>query len=287
MGNLFSDTLAQQIPSTNAMENTGRILLTHSSSRTPHLPSSSTLLNHGLSTAVDGNYVPDYADVIILILNIYRTSHHYLPLELIVSILTEYSGYVPITEKSINRYVQAGNNADYKYLEINIPIYRYCRPHQVRICVNSHDQGWSSNDTALHGTRNGSFTWGEVSLSSSPQNRFEVYRNKHACASFEYQCKTFVENDVFLQKISEEYRCRSFNCFHHSSMPFTITLFVRSLYPGWCNHINYAHIRILWKLSGDFLQMLVDYMKRYPVRDYYSRPLADSETYYANDGLNK
>jgi hypothetical protein len=282
MGNLLSGN-TQEDSDPELIE---RILLTSPGPtvrRTPNPISSSggSSPSQGPIFNTNDGYIPDYADIIILILNIYRASKVFLPLELIVSILTEYSGYVPITEKFVNRYVQAGNNADYKYLEINIPIYRYCRPDQVKVWVNSHDQGWSSNDRSLHRTRSGSYTWGEVALSSSSQTRYEVYRNIHACSNFEFQSATFGGGNVFMKKIAEEYRCRSFNCFHHSALPFTIVLFVRSLFPGWTNHINYAKIQITWKLSKEFMELILGYMKKYPVKDYNLRPLAVEETTYA------
>lgn len=266
MGNFLSNSTSDQ-PDPELIE---RVLITSpspSARRTPNPIAGSPSSKNGNDNTLDTNgdeYIPDYADVIILTLNFYRTSKVYLPLELIISILTDFSGYVPITEKFVNRYVQAGNNADYKYLEMNIPIYRFCRPFQVNVWANSHDQGWSSNDRSLHKTRKGSYTWGEVALSSSVKTRYEVYRNLHACSDFEFQSMTFKENSVLMQKIAEEYRCRSFNCYQHSSLPFTMILYARSLFPGWCNHINYAKIRITWKLSSEFVDLIIGYMKKFP-----------------------
>ncbi|KAF0532299.1 f-box domain-containing protein [Gigaspora margarita] len=117
---------------------------------------------------------------------------------------------------------------------------------KIEITCESHDQGWSDYPES-HGTYD-SHTWGEVSIITTTHNyddkfiiynavekepkiRYKVYTNKHADYSWQ------VHNYVFL----------SYHPLVQSLQPGDfVGLWIRSRYPGWCNYIKRAEIKLYY-----------------------------------------
>ena len=97
------------------------------------------------------------------------------------------------------------------------------------ITTDSKDQGWSSYPQ-FHGTRDGSWTWFELTLDDGLTGeeiaRVEVVRNIHAGANFE-RYRAVIEDDRILKQAKKGDR---------------LSVWVRAAYPGWVNRVRLAQI---------------------------------------------
>ena len=123
------------------------------------------------------------ADVLILLAN-FNSSKVPIPLQLVVEILNYAGTLSPLTARREVRFT-SGSDCDTTYLEMVLPSAKYVQPTGIQLTVSSKDQGWSSYPNQ-RGTRS-SHTWGEISLSSAPDDRITVFRNIHAGQHFELQ----------------------------------------------------------------------------------------------------
>lgn len=206
-------------------------------------------------------------DALLLIANIQRNNHVALPFDILYQIFFEWlDTYFRVTHKNIYNPVEAGRNANQLYLELPIDLNQSeFIPYSVIYEVKSKDQGWSSSNTRHKGTRYESYTWGEACLSISPHERFEVYRNIHAGRDWEVQQKVFDENHpmvIFMRDMLPSTNTQTADdttegkneesskklledhVAYIRSHAVTLQLYVRSLYPGWVNNINYARIEL-------------------------------------------
>jgi hypothetical protein len=163
----------------------------------------------------------------------------------------------------------------------------------VKVCVTceSHDQGWSSYPHDK-GKRN-SHTWGEVQASikriANPSKtrqgiaelpRYRVYRNLHAVPKCErHECE-FTEDTALLRQLTaavEEVRAQRGLPTHPNPNPnsnpnprvtrtrdadtiieVSVSLFARSAYPGWRNHMKQSCIEVTWRSRQESFVRLLD-----------------------------
>lgn len=95
---------------------------------------------------------------------------------------------------------------------------------KVKIVVESHDQGWSSDEH--------SWTWGEINIldkyNKEKKKRINVYTNITSSSEWKIH-KYIIEDKDYLNNIKNQDK---------------ICLWIRSLYPGWKNYIKKAKIII-------------------------------------------
>jgi len=216
------------------------------------------------------------ADVLILLAN-FNSSKVPIPLQLVVEILNYAGTLSPLVARREVQFT-SGSDCNTTYLEVTLPNAKYVQPTGIQLTVNSKDQGWSSYPNQ-RGTRT-SNTWGEICLSSDPNDRITVFRNIHAGREFEEQ-----EVDVsaldwvppgqyqsFLDKIAAvrdgklHYDCFNAHFFHSThplltsptthayvvTEPLSLALVVRSQYPGWTISMEHAELSVSYQLAGDW-----------------------------------
>ena len=102
---------------------------------------------------------------------------------------------------------------------------------RVVITTDSKDQGWSSY-RETQGTREGSWTWFELSLDDGGADyemaRVEIVRNIHAGQRFE-KYRAVIEDERILKQAKKGDR---------------LSVWVRAMYPGWVNSVQSVEIEI-------------------------------------------
>lgn len=183
-------------------------------------------------------YAPTMSDVAVLSRNIRCSQSCILPTVLLLEILSY--GFCPLVVKRAvkDALFRGGGNQNEVYLTMTLPPLLCRRFSLIEFEVESKDQGWSSYPDE-QGTRT-SHTWGEVSLSCTPDERHHVYRNIHAGAKFERQVVPFPIDHDFCQSIKKRV---------DQSEPQTVQLWLRSLYPGWQQTLRHAEIRVFWHFT--------------------------------------
>ena len=156
-----------------------------------------------------------------------------LPPELITQIL-DLAGYwtlsrVTRSDPSYARYT----DANVRFLR-SLPIQGGEFTHPLRrvvISTDSKDQGWSSYPET-QGTREGSWTWFELSLDDGGTDdemvRVEVVRNIHAGQRFEKH-RAVIEDERILKQAKKGDR---------------LSVWARAMYPGWVNSVRSVDIEV-------------------------------------------
>lgn len=135
------------------------------------------------------------------------SQHTNLPLDLLIEIFCYcLDDYSPVTSIEDTRLFTSTQNANLLYLSLPVMIYPHYFPESITLIVDSKDQGWSSNNPELQGTRQGSYTWGECALSDLPNDRMEIYRNIHAGQAYEHQCIHLTKGIELFDRLIHEYR---------------------------------------------------------------------------------
>lgn len=239
-----------------------------------------------------GAYQPSFDDFFVLLLNIYRSNGSCsLPLELILSILRDFAAYFPVLRAENNKYLSCGDNGNVLYLRVPVPLATHVRISEVRVVVDGHDQGWSSYPEH-HGTRVGSYTWYELVISRKDRRaandvRTTVCRNLHASREYERQERTFThpldkaalpvdmdaeliqkdrEERQFMETMSSEYQY----CVQQQ-VEMELQLYVRSMYPGWVNHIRCGSLEVHFKIDDGIKRVVDEYMLQHPITEKHVR----------------
>lgn len=118
-----------------------------------------------------------------------------------------------------------------RYLSLEMPA--ECRQvKMVAVECESHDQGWSSYPSD-RGTRQNSWTWGDLSVLSSEGNEVvkedRVYTNLHACDEWELHKREYGERHPLSQKLRPGGK---------------LVLSINAVFPGWVNHIQYSKLTV-------------------------------------------
>ncbi|KAL0488666.1 hypothetical protein AKO1_008827 [Acrasis kona] len=160
-----------------------------------------------------------------------------IPLDIVINIL-EFANYTAsITGENAQSFREV--NANHNYLSIKAPTGTSpitgepFKITKIAFEVSSHDQGWS-DVREHHGTYNGSYTYGEISLLRNNEevgNRTRCYTNLTATSSWQLHKKDFFMDSDFIKSIQPGDE---------------IAVFLRSEYPGWCNFTNFASIKLFY-----------------------------------------
>jgi hypothetical protein len=166
-----------------------------------------------------------------------------LPPETVLDIL-EYAEYwqslraIQATPARITSQDQGGN-----VLHLSTPVFparsvpaRMVRRIEIRTV--SHDQGWSSDNDALHRTYEASWTWFEAALLDPPTEpdedgfaengpRYEVVRNVHAGRDFKEHRIVWGPDHPLVQQARPGQR---------------VGVFTRAMFPGWVNFVREIEI---------------------------------------------
>lgn len=174
-----------------------------------------------------------------------------IPNEVILQILDHPTQWIP--NKSLSAHMTSGNEpirVDSNYGHIGehqilatkpISQQEISKIRRVVYTFCSQDQGWSSDDSNLHGTFSGSWTWFEsglahrktISRDAKDSTRYELQRNRHAGRQAEsYRHELDVDHEL-LQRVEASDR---------------FTLWARARYPGWENRVYHASIEV-WCLD--------------------------------------
>ena len=152
-----------------------------------------------------------------------------LPPELVTQILdsAEYWALSRVTRPDSNYF----RDANVRYLQ-SPPIQAGEFTHPLRrlvITTDSKDQGWSSY-TETQGTREGSWTWFELTLDDGETGdeivRVEVVRNIHAGQEY-VKHRAVIEDERVLKQAKKGDR---------------LSVWVRAMYPGWQNCVRLVKI---------------------------------------------
>lgn len=200
-------------------------------------------------------YQPSFADILVLLTNSNRSKTFRLPLQILVEIFA-YADYYPETKKIRDQIVPGGRDQNDLHLSLPVMRMKYFDVHEIVYTVESKDQGWSSSPENQKGTRFGSYTWAEAALSTDPTVRYEMCVNIHAGTSYERQSKTYGVGSDLYQALVEHLAAVSGGEENH---PCELQLWIRSLYPGWANHVKYGAIKVRWRLGNwqDFIASTV------------------------------
>ena len=152
-----------------------------------------------------------------------------LPQELVTKILdmAEYWAYSRTVRSEPGHF----HNANVRYLQSErIQGGDFTHPlRRLIVTMDSKDQGWSSYPE-LHGTRQDSWTWFELTLDDGRTGdeivRVEVIRNIHAGEIF-IQHRIDIEDERVLGQAQKG---------------DLLSVWVRAMYPGWCNHVRSVEI---------------------------------------------
>lgn len=183
-------------------------------------------------------HTPNMCDVVILSRNIRNSPQSVLPTVLLLEILSY--GYCPLIVKSVvkDAVFRGGGNQNQIYLALTLSPSYQRQLTFIEFEIESKDQGWSSYP-ADQGSRT-SNTWGEVSLSCSPDERHHVYRNIHAGKNFESQTVVF-DADHDLCKAVHQHAARGESV--------DLQLWLRSMYPGWQQTVRLARMTVKWHFT--------------------------------------
>jgi len=138
-------------------------------------------------------------------------------------------------------------------------------PCAVTVQVSSHDQGWSDEAHSERGRRT-SHTWLELALERGPGpgtpppppntadalvgDRLLVARNKHAVFQYEQHERSWSQEQALvatLRRLSFE----AANAQASDPLPSVfLSLYLRSLYPGWQCYCRDASIVVTYELAG-------------------------------------
>jgi hypothetical protein len=152
-----------------------------------------------------------------------------LPPELVTQILdsAEYWALSRVTRPGSTHF----RDANVRYLQ-SPPIQAGEFTHPLRrlvITTDSKDQGWSSY-SETHGTREGSWTWFELTLDDGETGdeivRVEVVRNIHAGQGY-VKHRAVIEDERVLKQAKKGDR---------------LSVWVRAMYPGWQNYVRLVKI---------------------------------------------
>eukprot|EP01039_Chlorochromonas_danica_P007512 gene7512-8309_t len=196
-----------------------------------------------------------FSDFIILMAN-FASSGSRLPLDILFMIFQEYVAFWPTMVLRDNRSHRFGNNADTVFQNLSLSYMNGFVPTKIELDVVSKDQGWSSYPDE-HGLRN-SNTWGELTLSSSPEKRYRIYTNIHAGSTYENHYYCFAAGSPVIKELQ---RILSSPC--NSSENVTIELRARALYPGWVNNIASSAITVFFGPSSSMLDYIGELQKRF------------------------
>nr|CCA15732.1 conserved hypothetical protein [Albugo laibachii Nc14] len=172
-----------------------------------------------------------------------------VPLEICNDILT-FAGFVMIIQKDTTAFLRGYSHMNYCYLESPIPAAELPQGVQVSSCclcvvdISSHDQGWASSDTALNGTYEASYTWSELAIAETKDqkvveltNRVCIGQNVRASHEFRHHRRALTPSAQasFLKSIKPGIWLR---------------LYLLSQYPGWSNFANYGSIKVYLSLEA-------------------------------------
>jgi hypothetical protein len=229
---------------------------THSSS---HNVENTTTTTSPVTTFEDIKRIEEYINTYLE-----RRNVHTLPREVVFQIF-DFAGEWPSIRISSNKTIYGQNMNHLQLVSQQVPNGTTCK--QIEVIVWSHDQGWSSYPKN-HGTYNGSWTWGEIisiplnlehtvqqqiqyqeqfnnpdegttvdhgniitsvptELDQSP--RYPVYCNLVASSHWQRHVKVFDMNHKLVQELKSGDR---------------VGLILRSLYPGWQNHVKWCQIKL-------------------------------------------
>ena len=123
------------------------------------------------------------------------------------------------------------SNGRRPYLSVEVPI--ECRQvKMVAMECESHDQGWSSYPSD-RGTRNNSWTWGDLSVQSCEGDEVmkedRVYTNVHACRNWELHKREYGERDPLSRELGPGRK---------------LVLSINAAFPGWENHVKYSKLTV-------------------------------------------
>ena len=160
------------------------------------------------------NFTPSMGDVAVLMFNFNRSNTIKLPNE-ITQLVFDLAQYYPTTKVVRGGSVRIGGenqNSVELHHKMPPPVCPFF-PMRITIKVQSRDQGWSSYP-AEHGTREGSWTWGEIALlpEQPKEKRHLIYTNIHAGIHFESQ-------EITLEHDSELLKVNTFVHFNSTSFP--------------------------------------------------------------------
>lgn len=200
-----------------------------------------------------------------------------LPLYLIVEIFA-YADLDPLVKHEESTELLRARNCNRVYTMIKLKKPKFFVPHSVHFQVESKDQGWSSYPQH-YGTRNGSCTFGEASITPKSSSittsnatqvvatagdtgingrnpRYRVFTNIHAGKQFEVQDVTFQaggNRNEFIEELAAKLTAvEGASQVNNAASHVELALWARSMYPGWAISIKRARIEIRWKLTSEW-----------------------------------
>lgn len=205
---------------------------------------------------------PHPSDVLILLANFHKSSIR-IPLNILVDIFG-IAGFIPTISKLVTTSFISEQNANTLYLSVPLQPMVYFEPKLIKYIVNSKDQGWSSYPNQK-GSRT-SNTWGEAAISTLPELRNKIFVNIHAGQVFEKHTTIYSRDDSFctalnlalenIKSVESSVFSSSQGTAFKSGTTVNVELWLRSMYPAWKLHCNYALIEVSYGLINNWENLI-------------------------------
>uniref|UniRef100_K3WQG8 Uncharacterized protein n=1 Tax=Globisporangium ultimum (strain ATCC 200006 / CBS 805.95 / DAOM BR144) TaxID=431595 RepID=K3WQG8_GLOUD len=193
--------------------------------------------------------------------------HRNCPVDVVNSILA-FSAHFLTFQQEISELHHGRNNMNDEYVRLDLPkADELALPSGVAVskcvflvadCV-SKDQGWASFEHELNGTYNGSYTWSEVAVKkpvahTTVEGPDNAENDTAAVAVKEEVARVCVCSNLRAHRRFRHHR----KCFQdpsgviqHIELGDSVTLILRSLYPGWSNTAKYGKLTACFALEFD------------------------------------